>query len=123
MLSKCPYHPENTLDSSMGLVCQACEAKLPPTAEWWKKNVKLSEKAVKRPLIEFTRTKKIEKHLAAIGKDLGRIATALEIILQEAYGYQSQVPTVDTSGPEPQVGYTDQDEYDINEIVDEMGER
>ena len=72
--------------------------------------------------IEFTRTKKIEKHLESIGKDLGRIAEALEVYLAYEYSYQSKPPVVDTSGPEPEVTYTNQDKYDINEIAEGVEE-
>jgi len=67
----------------------------------------------KRPFIEFTRTKKIETQLT-------RIATALEQLLIEAYGYHTDIPTTDTSGPETQVMYTDHDEHDIQDILDDM---
>jgi len=70
----------------------------------------------KRPWIEITRTKKIETQLT-------RIANALEQILVEAYGYHTDKPETDTSGPEPQVYYTDHDEQDIQDIVDAAKER
>ena len=70
----------------------------------------------RRPFIEITRTKKIETQLT-------RIAAALEQILIEAYGYHTDIPTTNTSGPEPQVYYTDQDEHDIRDIVDDVKER
>ena len=69
----------------------------------------------KRPFIEITRTKKIETQLA-------RIATALEQLLLQQYGYHTDIPTTDTSGPEPEVMYTDQDEHDIQDIIDDMKE-
>jgi len=70
----------------------------------------------KRPFIEITRTKKIETQLT-------RIANALEQILIHQFNYHTDAPTTDTSGPEPQVMYTDHDEHDIQDIVDEMKER
>ncbi len=73
--------------------------------------------------IEFTRTKKIEKALGLIGGDLKRIADALEVYLAYEYGYQSQVPVADTSGPDPQVEYTNQDRFDIEEMIEEVEEK
>jgi len=70
----------------------------------------------KRPFIEITRTKKIETQLT-------RIANALEQILIQQYSYFTDAPTTDTSGPEPQVLYTDHDEHDIQDIVDDMKDR
>jgi len=70
----------------------------------------------KRAFIEFTRTKKIETQLT-------RIANALEQLLVEAYSYNTDAPTTDASGPEPQVMYTDHDEHDIQDILDEVKER
>lgn len=120
MAVKCKRHPENTIDDLRGIVCQSCIAGLPPTLDT---KDQLGERKRSLIEIEFTRTKKIEKHLAAIGKDLGRIATALEVYLAYEYSYQSKPLREDTSGPEPQVTFTNQDEYDINEIVEEMGEK
>lgn len=57
-----------------------------------------------------------------IEKQLTRIADCLEAILEQAYGYSMTPPKGDTSGPEPQVMYTDQDKYDIDEMVERVKE-
>ncbi len=114
----CPIHPEQLV--APGLACLSCDANLPPTAY---KNPPLEGGFLKRPLVEITRTKKIETALGLIEKDLERIATALEQFLIEEHGYHTEVPTVDTSGPEPQVEYTDQDRFDIEEMIEEVEEK
>jgi len=68
--------------------------------------------------IDITRVK-----TKAVETQLTRIANALEQLLVEAYGYNTDAPTTDASGPEPQVMYTDQDEHDIQDILDEVKDR
>jgi len=68
--------------------------------------------------IDITRVK-----TKVVETQLTRIANALEQLLVEAYSYYTDAPTTDTSGPEPQVIYTDHDEQDIQDILDEVKER
>ncbi len=90
-----------------GDLCSACSYPATPKESFQKQ---------KRPFIEFTRTKKIEVQLT-------RIATALEQLLIEAYNFHTDIPTTDTSGRDPEVMYTDHDEQDIQDIVDDMKDR
>jgi len=104
----CVRHPAVALEPVDGS-CRACIGQLPP-------DIGKESKGGRRPFIEITRTKKMETQLT-------RIACALEQLLIEAYGYHTEIPTTDTSGPDPQVYYTDHDEHDIRDIVDEVEER
>jgi hypothetical protein len=75
-----------------------------------------------KPLVEITRLGPVTKVLHEINTNLGRLATALEYILIEEYGFHAKPAVTDTKGPEPEVQYTDQDEYDIEEIVEAVKE-
>jgi len=108
----CTLHPEVPLALVDGS-CRSCVKHLAPTAD---KNPPPEGGFLKRPLVEFTRTKKIETQLT-------RIANALEQLLIQQYGFFTDAPSTDTSGPEPQVMYTDHDEHDIQDILDDMKER
>lgn len=113
----CPIHPNQA--TAEGLPCRACVAGQPPTAY---KNPPPEGGYLKRPLVEITRMGPVVKVLKSLDSNVERLAKAVEQLIFEAYEYQSHKPEVDTSGPEPQVMYTDQDEHDIRDIVEAMKE-
>jgi len=117
-IENCIRHPTVALSPIDGS-CQACIARITPDKER-KPYEDLQKEAAqqKRAFIEITRVKTKE-----VETQLTRIANALEQLLIEAYNFHTDTPTTDTSGPEPQVYYTDHDEQDIQEIVDDMKDR
>lgn len=66
--------------------------------------------------VNVSRNKGIVAQLAALTGQVSRLATAVERLLEEAYGVRSQEGEM--RGEEPVVDYTDQDKYDINEALE-----
>lgn len=67
--------------------------------------------------VNVSRNKGIVAQLAALTGQVTRLALAVENLLEQAYGFRSQPG--DMGGPEPEVGYTDQDKYDIAEALEQ----
>lgn len=72
----------------------------------------------KRAFLQFniTKTKGIAAQLALLTGQVARLATAVERLLEEAYGVRSVEGEL--GGEDPEVGYTDQDQYDIDEALE-----
>jgi len=71
--------------------------------------------------VNITRMKPTATALKGIQRDLARIADCLEVLVEAAYGIRMKVQEADTSGEEPQVFYTDEEEDFKREYLEKMG--
>ncbi len=66
--------------------------------------------------VNVSKNKGIVAQIAYVGDQVARLATAVENLLEQAYGFRSQPG--DMGGEEPVVDYTDHDKYDIAEALE-----
>jgi len=67
--------------------------------------------------VNVSKNKGIVAQLSALTGQVARLATAVERLLEEAYGVRSVQGEM--GGEEPEVDYTDQDKYDIGEALEQ----
>ncbi len=67
--------------------------------------------------VNVSKNKGIVAQLSALTFQVSRLAVAVENLLEQAYGFRSQQGEM--GGEEPEVGYTDQDKYDISEALEQ----
>ncbi len=71
--------------------------------------------------VNIARMKPTASALKGMQRDLARIADCLEVIVEQAYGIRMKAQQADTSGEEPQVFYTDEEEDFKREYLEKMG--
>lgn len=67
--------------------------------------------------VNVSKNKGIVAQLSALTGQVTRLALAVENLLEQAYGFRSQPGP--TGGEEPEVNYTNQDRFDINEALEQ----
>jgi hypothetical protein len=67
--------------------------------------------------VNVSRNKGIVAQLSALTGQVTRLALAVENLLEQAYDFRTQPG--DMGGEEPEVGYTDQDRFDIDEALEQ----
>jgi hypothetical protein len=79
----------------------------------------VAQPRAKRSFLEFnvSKNKGIVAGLALLTTQVTRLTVAVERILEEAYGVRSQQG--DIGGAEPEVDYTNQDRFDIQEALEQ----